>query len=429
MQIILDVDRSGSRPWRHLTSLAACLSMALLMSACGKGGDAAPAAEAPPAEVTAVTLEPTVVPVQYGWVAQTDASRTVEIRARVPGFLIKRPFEEGGLVDEGDLLFQIDQRGYEADLEVARARLAQAEAALSLADVTLKRTETAAAQGGTNQQEVDEKRAKKREAEAAVRLAKGNVSKAELDLSYTTMLSPLNGRIGKSPIYEGAYVDSGANSLLATVVQSDPIYVEFSISERELLDWQKAVAAGSVRFEGLSDAATPGMTPEQAAEARRRSVAGIKVKVSVSLVDGTMYPHQGELNFVDITINPTTGTAQARAVVPNPDWALRPGQFVRANLLGWERPNTLVVPQRSVIQQPTGQFVYVVGDGDKAELRGVKTGQWFNELWIIEEGLKPGERVVVDGLLRVQPGAPLKPTAYVPAARGASVQASETPAR
>lgn len=371
--------------------------------------ESAEPAPSPPAEVTFITLTPEVVPIRYEWVAQTVASRTVEIRARVPGFLTRRPFEEGGSVDEGALLFQIDQRSYLADLEIARARLAQAEARLALADVTLQRVKAAAAQGGTNQQELDEKSAQRKEAEAAVQLAKGTLAKAELDLSYTTILAPMPGRIGTSPVYEGAYVDAGPNSLLATVVASDPIYVAFSISEREILSWQRAVEAGRIRFEG--DPEPPAnLTSEQLRELRMQRSRDAKVKVEITLIDGATYPHIGELNFIDVVVNPQTGTAFVRADVPNPEERLKPGQFVKAALLGWERPNTLVVPQRAVVQQPTGQFVYVVGEGDKAELRGITTGQWHEDGWIVDSGLAPGDRVIVDGTLRIQPGVPIKPT-------------------
>lgn len=384
----------------HIVPHVLLCAALIWVAGCRRESEAPP--PPPPAEVSVEPAQATTVRVKYEWVAQTEASRTVEIRARVAGFLTKRPFEEGGPVREGDLLFQIDKRNFEADLEIARAKVAQAEARVVLADVTLKRVETAASMGGTNQQEVDEKRAQKQEADASLRLVKGNLANAELNLSYTTIVSPLAGRIGKSPVYEGAYVDAGANSLLATVIQTDPLYVSFSVSEREILDWQQATAEGRVRMEG-DEADIKGSAEEIRAERRRRALAA-KVKVSVTLVTGEEYPHIGEMNFIDVQFNPETGTAQVRATLPNPEQRIRPGQFVKAHMLGWERPDTITVAQRAVIQQPTGQYVYVVGEEDKAELKRIVTGQWVGDRWVVESGLSPGERVVVDGIARVRPG-------------------------
>ena len=157
---------------------------------------------------------------------------------------------------------------------------------------------------------------------------------------------------------------------------------------------------------------TPGIGSSTTRRAARRKAAQeAKVQVEITLIDGTLFPHRGVLDFVDVAISPQTGTALVRASIPNPDEVLKPGQFVRARLLGWERPDALLVPQRAVIQQPTGQFIYVVGEGDKAELRAITTGQWFNDGWVIESGLKPGDRVIVDALMQVRPGAPVKPVA------------------
>lgn len=368
---------------RGLTGLAAgCL---LAASGCGRRREAPP--PPPPPEVEIVTAEPQTVPITYDYVGQTEASKQVEVRARVAGFILRRPFEEGKPVDEGDLLFEIDKRQYEADLTIARARQAEAEARLKLAKVTLNRVKTAMSQGGSSDQELDEKSAQVQEAEAQLDLSKGDVANAALNLSYCTVLSPLRGRVGKSPVYEGQYVDGGPNSLLATVVQSDPIYVNVNISEREVLKWQSDIASGRITLpKGGEDG----------------------LRVALTLIDGTAFATEGRFNFIDVRVDPLTGTANVRAEFPNAAEWLRPGQFVKARFAGAMRTNVLTIPQRAVISQPTGQYVMLVGEGDKAELRLVRLSTWTNDDWIVEEGLKPGDRIIVNGLLGVAPNAPVR---------------------
>lgn len=388
----------------------------LLLSFASGCDRAAPAPAAlPPVEVSVVAVELGTAPAPYEFVAQTAASRTVEIRARVPGFLWRRPFEEGGEVQEGDLLFQLDQRSYQADVEIAQARLAQAEASTALARVTVQRLEDAAERGGASPQEVDEAKARLQEAEAGIRLARGNLANAELNLEYTTVLSPLQGRVGKSMVYEGAFVDTTDNSFLATVIQTDPIYVEFNISERDVLEWQTDVMSGALTLEGVADPIAPG-TPEtdEIRLQRLRRTQAARVNVSLEFSDGSEYDHLGTLNFVDVTVDPETGTADVRAQFPNPTGLIKPGQFVEARILGFQRPNTIMIPQGAVIQQPTGQYVYTMdrsGPDDGvgvAELRRVVTGQWVGDQWIVLEGLAPGDLLIVDNLLTLRPGAAVR---------------------
>lgn len=376
-----------------------------LLAACRKIAPAAPPT-APPPEVGVVTVAAARAPVSYDFVAQTEASKTVEVRARVQGFLLRWLFEEGGRVKEGDLLFEIDPRSFEADLEIARARLNQGEAQRFLAETTLQRLEQVAELGAVNPREMDEAQANLLNAKAAVRLAQGELANAELNMSYTKVLSPLNGRIGRAQKEQGSLVDPGSNSLLATVTQDDPIYVYFSIPEREILRWKQDVASGRI------------VGPEPG-----------RVPVAITLSDGTKYPHVGLINFVDVRTDPLTGTAVIRAALPNSDGTLQPGQYVKASILGWERVDAITVPQRAVVQLPMGPMVMVVGQKDTIEPRPVTLGSWFNDTWIIESGLKPGERVVVDGLVLARPGATVRPEPAKPQQASATAPGAAAPPR
>lgn len=351
---------------------------AALACACERGR--APAIVAPPPpEVAVVTVHPQAVPLEYEYVGRTEAYRTVEIRARVPGFLQERAFEEGGRVREGDVLFRIDPSLFQADVEIARARVQQADAALALAQLEVGRFEQAAAAGAGNVRELNQAQTTVVDARAAANLARAELAKAELNLSYTEVRSPVSGTIGRALKDVGSYLDAGENSLLAVAMQTDPMYVTFSFSERNWLEWSRQARSGEIR-----GAPNP--------------------PVRAVLLDGTVYPHEGRLDFVDVRVAPETGMASARANFPNPDDALKPGQFVRAIVHGWERPNSIVVPQRAVNSSPAGQQVLVVGEGDVVEPRPVRVGPWRGDGWLILEGLRGGERVVVDGAMKAPPG-------------------------
>jgi membrane fusion protein, multidrug efflux system len=391
--------RAPSARW-VLLALAALVSMTTAGCRKQEGQMQAP----PPPEVTVVEVTPRTVPVSFAYVGQTEASKEVEIRARVPGFILRRPFQEGGEVDEGDLLFQIDPRQYQADLVIARARQAEAEARLKLAQVTLERVQSAAQQGGTTQQEIDEKAAQYQEAQAQLDLARGNVANAELNLSYCTLVAPMHGRIGRSPVYEGQYVEAGASGLLASVVQTDPIYVNVNISEREVLQWEADLASGRIK---LPEGGESGL------------------RVALQLIDGTPYEHEGVFNFVDIRVDPRTGTALVRTAFPNPKQQLKPGQYVKASFVGAQRTAAITVPQKAVITQPTGQYVMLVGDSNTTELRRVVLEEWTQTDWIVEQGLSGGERVVIEGLMGLGPNREVRPS-LAPASASADGAASPT---
>lgn len=354
-----------------------------------------PVAAAPPpgpVEATVVRVEARSVPLVPQHLGRTEASQTVEIRARIDGFLEERTFEEGGQVTARQVLFRIDARPFEAAVAVARARLANAEARRERAARQVARIEGAAAQAAVTPAELDEWQTEQQVAHADVMLAQAQLRQAELELGYTTIESPIDGVIGQSLIDVGTYVQSGPESLLAVVQQVDPIYVEFSVSEQEVLRWQRLVESGLVEL------------PEVG-----------RLPVALTLSDGRRYAHEGVISFVGIQVDPSTGTALMRATVPNPEHSLLPGQFVQVSVLGIERRNTVLVPQQAVMQTPTGASVYVVNTEGLAEPREIELGAWVEDSWIVEEGLRPGELVVVDRILQVRPGTPVRPAPAAPA--------------
>lgn len=370
------------RPVRSVALLGAVASLSLL--GCRKK-EAQNAAAPPPPGVLVEVITPVTAPGEYEFIAQTEASRIVEIRARVQGFLLKRHFEEGGKVKEGDLLFTIDPRSFEANLQIAKAQLAQAKAQLSLAESNLSRVKEGVEKGGVAQADLDKAQAQRDQSVAEVKLSEARVINAELELSYTKILSPVSGTIGRAEKQEGALVDSGQNSLLATSQQVDPIYVNFNVSERDVLKWRSDVASGRIRLENEKHLPT-----------------------QITLSDGTVYEAIGSINFIDVKVDPYTGTAMVRAEFPNKDARILPGQFVKLKLLGVERPNVLTVPQEAVLNTPNGTFVLIVGADGKAERRPVTLGDWLGSDWVVDFGVKAGERVIVDNIQKVQPGMPVK---------------------
>jgi membrane fusion protein (multidrug efflux system) len=378
----------------------------------GTGGPAGTNQPPPAPDVYVRTVAASAAPVVYEYVGQTQASKTVEVRARVSGFIARRNFEEGGLVDEGTLLYKIDDRSFRADLQMAQAQLERGRVRLANAQRQLARIGELNKQGAASPKELDDWQTEEAQAAADVRLADAQVAQAQLNLSYTDVLSPLRGRAGLTLKNEGAYVDTGSNSLLTTVWQVDPIYVLFSIPEREWLQWKEDLASGAVRL------------------------TGAETRLQLVLLDGTTFPTEGKLDFFDATVNPQTGTATARGVFANPtlpqregqraaEEALKVGQFVRVRILGWERPSVLTVPQRAVIQTPTGSQVFVVGEDGKSAIRPVKTGSWVGDDWIITQGLKAGDRVIVEGFAKTPPGTPVHVAGeYAQAAPGAADSAA-----
>lgn len=355
------------------------------LAAAGPGG--AP----PPPEVEIITVESSSVPIQFDYVGVTQASKVVEIRARVQGFLETREFTEGSQVEAGTVLFTIDRRPFEADVQVAEAQVAQAETRVRLAEQEVERLRSVTVPGAIAQSDLDKQIAERENATAAVRLAKAQLDKAQLELSYTTVKAPITGYIGKTHKEIGSLVDAGQNSLLATVSQVDPMYVSFSVSERDLLTMRNAIDRGTLIL-----------------------ASGEAPYIEVQLLDGSMYAHRGSIDFEDVAVSLGTGSVEMRATITNPDFALKPGQFVTVRIRGWVRPNTVAVPLRAVNQSPRGAYVYVVDDDNKAQMRLVEPGDWSGEQWIVNAGVSPGDRVVVEGHVKIQPGIDVVPVPYTP---------------
>lgn len=366
---------------------------------------AAPAA----VPVTVIDVQPRAVPYQPEFIGQTEAFQHVEIRSRIAGFLIRQAYIDGDKVTEGQLLFEIDPKPFEAQLAVAKAQLEQAEAFLANTKTELARQKMLLENKASSQQDYDRAETANLTSVAEVELQKANLVVAELNLSYTKIHSPVNGRAGQRLIDVGSYVSAG-NSLLAKCEQTDPISAYFSVSEREILRHREQIASGEL------------VAP-----------ADGQVGIQLVLIDGSIYPHEGRIDFRDIRIDPLTGTARLRAQFANADETLRPGMFVKCRILGIEEPKALVVPQRCVMQSPAGAFVYTLGDGDVAEVRPVELGPWIGEDWLIRKGLEPGDRVIDDNLIKVQPGSKVTATAAAPkpaASREAgSGKAVKTPAQ
>lgn len=348
----------------------------------GKGHGGPGMGGMPPPEVTVMTVAPQALPVSWEYVGQTAGSREAEVRARVTGILQSRNFKEGEPVKKGQSLFTIDPKPFEAALARAVADVAAADARLEQARRNAARLKPLYAEKAVSQKELDDALSSEAIGTADLKAAQARLTEARLNLQYTKVEAPVSGITTRAVPSEGSLI-SGPNVLLTTVVQIDPMWVNFGIPDNDQARIQKEAVAGRLAI------------PKD-------------FEVELRLADGSTYDKKGHLNFSDIRISPTTGTREARAELPNPDGALRPGQFVRVVLKGASIPNAVTIPQRAVLEGPQGKFVYVVNDKSQAEPRPVQAGEWAGENWVITEGLKEGERVIVDGVLKLGPGAPVK---------------------
>ncbi len=360
--------------------LAPVLAGAALLAGCGRPAANAPQGMPPPA-VSVVTVQPAPVPVAFEYVGQTAGYREVEVRARVSGILMKRNYLEGTQVKAGQSLFTIDPAPFQAALARAEADLAGSEARLARAERDARRLQPLYEAKAVSQKEFDDAVSARQVAAAEVKAAQARLREARLNMEYTRVESPITGIASRALKSEGSLV-SGPDVLLTTVTQVDPMYVIFGMPETEQLRLREDAAAGRLQLprDGRFD-------------------------VTVTLSDGTRYAKPGKLDFADVRVSGATGTSEARAALPNGDASLRPGQFVRVRLSGAERPNAITVPQRAVLEGPQGKFVYVVNGENKAEPRPVQVGDWSGDAWIVTSGLQGGERVIVDGMMKVMPGA------------------------
>jgi membrane fusion protein (multidrug efflux system) len=357
----------------------------LFAAACEK--KEAPQTAPPPQEVTVLTVTPKTVPATLEFVAQAGSSHQVEIVARVAGFLEKILYKEGELVKEGQVMFQMDQKPFQAQVAAAKGEVENRQAQLWTAKSNLDRIKPLAEQDAASKSDLDNAIGAVKSAEAAVYESQARLEKAQLDLGYTVIKSPVKGVSSKALLREGAYLQpSGTASQLTYVAQLNPIWIDFTMSQN-----QRAFLGEEVRQGRLA------LPKDQDYE------------VELELSDGNRYPYKGKVNFADPSFSKETGTFLVRAEVPNPKEELRPGMFVKAFLQGAVRPNAIVVPQKAVQQTANGHTVYVANAKNQAEIRPVVVGDWIGPDWIINQGLKSGDRVIVEGFQRLAPGAPVKP--------------------
>ena len=369
-----------------------------IMVVAGCSREAPKAAEKGPVDVTVLTVERKDVPVTAVYVAQTQSSQAVNIQARVSGFLDKRVYLEGAVVKNGQVLFQMDQKPFQAQVDAQNAALQRNQAALQVATQNLARTKPLAQQNALSQKDLDDAQGQYEQSAAAVEQSKAQLEEAKLNLSYTTIRSPVDGVSSYAVVADGTYL-SPTNAQLTTVSVLTPMWINFSVSENEMERIRNDVRSGQLKL------------PD-----------GGKFVVEVEMVDGNLFPYTGAITFADPSYNPTTGTFLLRATVNNPAGVLRPNQYVRVRLTGAIRPNAIVVPQRSVQQSAKGHFVWVVSKDNQAELRPIVVSEWKGEGWLIAEGINNADKVVVDGGIRLTQGAPVKASPYVPTATAASAK-------
>ena len=374
----MDQGRQTGPSW-HVRFLITCIiiATAFLYPACNSEKKAS---TTPPPAVTVLEVIQKDVPVVLEHVAQTQSSHLVNIQARVSGFLDKRLYTEGAVVKEGQVLFQMDPKPFQVQLAQMKAALTRQGAALEMARLNLARTKPLTEQNALSQKDLDDATGQYQSAAAAVEQAKAQVETAKLNLSYTTITSPITGVSSSARQTDGTYINP-QNSLLTTVAALSPIWVNFSMSENEMQRYRDQIAKGLL----LSPKAD-------------------RFIVEVILVDGSIHPYTGQITFAEPSYNPQTGTFAIRASVSNPKGVLRPNQYVRVRLKGAIRPKAILVPQRAVQQGSKGHFIWVVDKENKAEQRPVTVGEWHGDDWFISEGLRSGERVVVDGGLMLRPG-------------------------
>jgi membrane fusion protein (multidrug efflux system) len=381
----------------------AALALATLAACSGK--DAAPGGGPPggmpPPPVGVVTVAPEVVALLTELPGRVEPQRVAQVRARVNGVVLQRQFNEGSEVQAGQPLFLIDPAPYQAALDSASAQLARAQASLAQTTATAERYQPLAAARAISQQDYVNAQSAQKGAEADVAAGRAAVTSARINLGYAQVTAPIAGRIGRALVTEGALVSAAEATQLALIQQTSTVYVNFTQSSSEVLRLRRAMAAKQLRRVG-SDA----------------------VAVQVVLEDGSLLPRPGKLLFSDLTVDATSGQVTLRAEVPNPDGLLLPGQYVRVRLAQAELPSGFLLPQQAVTRSTQGDTVLVVGEGNKPAPRPVKVGSSQNGQWVITDGLKAGDRVIVDGFQKMfVPGAPVTPVPWQPAAAASAGQA------
>ena len=359
--------------------LAITLVASVALIGCGKKEDAAqPGGGMPAMPVSVITLEPTSVPISAEAVAQTEGAKEVEIRPRVGGILLKKLFEEGAAIKAGQAMFLIDPVPYQIALSNARAQLAQQKARLEQTQREAQRLQGLVATQSISQREADNASSDNALARAGLEQYEAAVREAELNLSYTTVTSPLSGIAGRFELSEGALV-SANTSLLTKVSQITPIWVRFSLSDNELAQLGGPLTQANVK------------------------------EVRLILPNGEEYAKKGQLNFAASSIDPQLGTQQLRATFENADKRLLPGQFVRIRVITGKKDGVFVVPQTAVLTNDQGKFVYVVNDKNEATIKPIVVGNWVGKDWVVLSGLGLGDKVIVDNIIKIRPGAAVSP--------------------
>ena len=348
----------------------------------------------PPPEVVVEEAKVESLPLQFEYPARTAGFREVQVRAQVSGILQERTYQEGSQVKQGQILFRIDPRPYQAALSRAKGSLAQEQARYRQTERDLKRIRELQKKGFASESELDNAVSNFEQSKANIEAAKAEVQSKQIDLDYTTVEAPISGITSKETVSEGSLMVAGDPnaSLLTQITQLDPIYVNFAAPDREVSSVRSGLQSGSLVREG-----------------------GQQMSVEIKFGDGTSYPVEGKVDFTDSTIDRGTGTVSARAVVANPNLALMPGQFVRVVVKGINKPNAITVPERALSQGPNGTFVYVVDDQGLARIRPIGTAHTANGRWVVESGIEAGDKVIVEGLPKVHPNAPVKVVDAAPA--------------
>ncbi len=367
---------------QRITTYGACTILASLLAvvACKE----APAPAPPPPAVKAAEVLVRDVPIYMEAIGQTRGNTEIEIRARVEGFIESVDFTEGTPVRKGQLLYTIDPRPFEASLAQAKAGLAQAEADLQRAHQDVVLYEPLVAKNAISRQQYDTAVSVERAQASAVEAARAAVQSAELDLSYTRVLAPDTGLVGKTEVYPGTLVGRGQSTLLTQISKVDPINIRFTVPERGYLAYAKR-------------------------NEERKSTAGADLPIELLLADGSVHPHTGRFVFVDRTVDPRTGTILLEAGFPNPGGIVRPGQYGRVRAAVDLKKDAILVPQRAVLEMQGIDRVAVVKGDNTIEFRQVQTGQRIGSLWVIDSGLAAGERIVIEGLQKLRPGVTVSP--------------------
>ncbi|MEO8672582.1 MAG: efflux RND transporter periplasmic adaptor subunit [Tahibacter sp.] len=352
------------------------------LGACAKQAAPPP----PPPEVGVVRVQATTVPITRELVGRLSATRTAEVRARIPGIVQKRIYTEGSDVAEGEVLFLVDPAPLQAALNARQAALGQARANAVNAQTKAQRYQELASKGVIAKQDLDDANAQQRSTAAAVKQAQADVESAQLNLGYARVVAPIAGRAGRALVTEGALVGQGEATPLTTVEQIDPIYVDFSQSVSELNDLRRAQSAGKLTLASKD-----------------------QVEVQVMLADGTAYPHAAALGFSDLAVDPKTGSVSLRATVPNPEHSLLPGMFVKIHLTQGELAQAWMIPQRSIQRDAQGAYAMVAAADGKVTRKNLELGQLLGSDWVVLTGLVDGDQVIVSGLQKIPSDAPVKP--------------------